>query len=186
LEKSLPAIVVVVAHTAYPLFKHSITAMDNHGFVSVRVRRFRVFNKTLTAGKLSSNTGPGYAVCVNQWILPARFSFILTGMWDEMGSKTLEISDGTGQHADALQMNWQNFPSPVVKNVATFMIYASVMLEKFPNNGQEYIKYIQTVRMAASRGVNGGWVQYSTFPHIKCPAQIVPRLSPVVTRSTII
>jgi hypothetical protein len=40
------------------------------------------------------------------------------------------------------------------------MIYASVMLEKFPNNGQEYIKYMQTVRMAASRGVNGGWVQY--------------------------
>ena len=33
------------------------------------------------------------------------------------------------------------------------------MLEKFPNNGQEYIKYMQTVRMAASRGVNGGWVQ---------------------------
>ena len=41
------------------------------------------------------------------------------------------------------------------------MIYASVMLEKFPNNGQEYLKYMQTVRMAASRGgVNGGWVQY--------------------------
>ena len=49
------------------------------------------------------------------------FSFILTGMWDEMGSKTLEISDGTGQLADALQMNWQNFPSPVVKNVATYL-----------------------------------------------------------------
>ena len=32
------------------------------------------------------------------------------------------------------------------------MIYASVMLEKFPNNGQEYLKYMQTVRMAASRG----------------------------------
>ena len=31
------------------------------------------------------------------------------------------------------------------------MIYESVMLEKFPNNGQEYIKYMQTVRMAASR-----------------------------------
>ena len=27
------------------------------------------------------------------------------------------------------------------------------MLEKFPNNGQEYIKYMQTVRMAASRGL---------------------------------
>jgi hypothetical protein len=33
------------------------------------------------------------------------------------------------------------------------MIYESVMLEKFPNNGQEYIKYMQTVRMAASRGL---------------------------------
>ena len=35
---------------------------------------------------------------------------------------------------------------------SAFMIYASVMLEKFPNNGQEYIKYMQTVRMAASSG----------------------------------
>ena len=49
------------------------------------------------------------------------FSFILTGMWDEMGSTTLEISHATGQLADALQMNWQNFPSPVVKNVATYL-----------------------------------------------------------------
>jgi hypothetical protein len=43
---------------------------------------------------------------------------------------------------------------------STFMIYASVMLEKFTNNGQEYLMYMQTVRKAASRGVNGGWVQY--------------------------
>ena len=43
---------------------------------------------------------------------------------------------------------------------SAFMIYASVKLEKFPNNGQEYLMYMQTVRMAASRGVNGGWVQY--------------------------
>ena len=27
-------------------------------------------------------------------------------------------------------------------------------------NGQEYLKYMQTVKMGASRGVNGGWVQY--------------------------
>jgi hypothetical protein len=43
---------------------------------------------------------------------------------------------------------------------SAFIIYASVMLEKFPNNGQEYLKYMQTVRMGSSRGVNGGWVQY--------------------------
>jgi hypothetical protein len=43
---------------------------------------------------------------------------------------------------------------------SVFIIYASVMLEKFPNNGQEYLKYMQTVKMGASRGVNGGWVQY--------------------------
>jgi hypothetical protein len=43
---------------------------------------------------------------------------------------------------------------------SAFIKYASVMLENFPNNGQEYLKYMQTVRMAASRGVNGEWVQY--------------------------
>ena len=48
------------------------------------------------------------------------------------------------------------------------MIYASVMLEKFPNNGQKYIKYMQTVRMAASRGLMGdGFSMMNNFVYGK-------------------
>ena len=45
---------------------------------------------------------------------------------------------------------------------SAFMIYASLMLEKFPNKGLEFFKYIHTVRMAASRGYSLGWVNYSS------------------------
>jgi hypothetical protein len=40
------------------------------------------------------------------------------------------------------------------------MIYASLMLEKFPNKGLEFFKYMHTVRMAASRGYFLVWVNY--------------------------
>ena len=40
------------------------------------------------------------------------------------------------------------------------MIYGSVMLEKWPNKGLEFFKYMQTARMAASKGYSGGWVHY--------------------------
>ena len=40
------------------------------------------------------------------------------------------------------------------------MIYASLMLEKFPNKGLEFFKYMHTIRMAASRGYSLGWVNY--------------------------
>ena len=43
---------------------------------------------------------------------------------------------------------------------SAFMVYASVMLEKWPNKGLEFLKYMQTVRTAASRGCPGGWVLY--------------------------
>ena len=43
---------------------------------------------------------------------------------------------------------------------STFMVYASVMLEKWPNKGLEFLKYMQTVRTAASRRCPGGWVLY--------------------------
>jgi hypothetical protein len=43
---------------------------------------------------------------------------------------------------------------------SAFMIYASLMLEKFPNKGLEFFKYMHTVRMAASRGYSLGWVNY--------------------------
>ena len=40
------------------------------------------------------------------------------------------------------------------------MIYASIILEKWPNKGLELFKYMQTVRLAVSRGYFGGWIQY--------------------------
>jgi hypothetical protein len=43
---------------------------------------------------------------------------------------------------------------------SAFMVYASAMLEKWPTKGFEFLKYIQTVRTAASRGCPGGWVLY--------------------------
>ena len=44
---------------------------------------------------------------------------------------------------------------------SAFMVYyASVMLEKWPRKGLEFLKYMQTVGTAASRGCPGGWVLY--------------------------
>ena len=51
-----------------------------------------------------------------------------------------------------------------IKNIhvwsSAFMIYASLMLEMFPNKGLEFFKYMHTVRMDASRGYFLGWVNY--------------------------
>ena len=44
---------------------------------------------------------------------------------------------------------------------SAFMIYASIMLEKLSSKGLELIKYMQTVRMAATRGHAEGWIQYN-------------------------
>lgn len=43
---------------------------------------------------------------------------------------------------------------------SAFIIYASVLLEKWPEKGAEYFKYMQIVRLAASRGCSGGWILY--------------------------
>jgi hypothetical protein len=40
------------------------------------------------------------------------------------------------------------------------MIFMGVMLEKWPNKGQEYLKYMFNVRLAASRGSGTGWATY--------------------------
>jgi len=43
---------------------------------------------------------------------------------------------------------------------SAFLIYASVILEKWPNKGLEILKYMQTIRTAAARGCNEGWIRY--------------------------
>ena len=43
---------------------------------------------------------------------------------------------------------------------SAFMVFMGVMLEKWPNKGQELLKYMHTIRFAASRGSNTGWVGY--------------------------
>ena len=40
------------------------------------------------------------------------------------------------------------------------MIFMGVMLEKWPNKGQEYLKYMFIVHLAASRGSGTGWAAY--------------------------
>lgn len=46
-----------------------------------------------------------------------------------------------------------------IKNIhvwtSAFMIYASILLEKWPNKGLELFKYLHTIRLAASRGYLG-------------------------------
>jgi hypothetical protein len=39
------------------------------------------------------------------------------------------------------------------------MIFMGVMLEKWPNKDQEYLKYMFNVRLAASRGSGTGWAE---------------------------
>ncbi len=55
-------------------------------------------------------------------------------------------------------------PSHPIKSIqvwtSAYMIYASIMLERWENKGLEFFKYMDTVRVAASRGFNLGWVQY--------------------------
>ena len=57
-----------------------------------------------------------------------------------------------------------NKKSTPIKSIHTwtsaFMIYASIMLEKWSSKGLELIKYMQIVRMAATRGYAEGWIQY--------------------------
>jgi hypothetical protein len=43
---------------------------------------------------------------------------------------------------------------------SAFIIYMGVMLEKWPNKGHEYLKYMYSVRLAAERGFGTGWVTY--------------------------
>jgi hypothetical protein len=43
---------------------------------------------------------------------------------------------------------------------SAFMIFMGVMLEKWPNKGQEYLKYMFNVRLAASWGSGTGWAAY--------------------------
>jgi hypothetical protein len=43
---------------------------------------------------------------------------------------------------------------------SAFMIYMGIMFEKWPNKGQEYLKYMYNVRLAAERGSGTGWILY--------------------------
>ncbi|VDI17586.1 Hypothetical predicted protein [Mytilus galloprovincialis] len=40
---------------------------------------------------------------------------------------------------------------------SAFMIYMAILLEKWPMKAQEYLKYMQSIRLASSRGTNNGW-----------------------------
>jgi hypothetical protein len=57
-----------------------------------------------------------------------------------------------------------NKTSNPIRNIhvwsSAFVVYASVMLEKWPSKGIDFFKYMHTVRMAVSRGYPQGWVKY--------------------------
>lgn len=58
-----------------------------------------------------------------------------------------------------------------IKNIhlwtSAFMIFMDIMLEKWPTKGQELLKYMQSVRLAASRGYSGDWVNYDEQYRLK-------------------
>lgn len=43
---------------------------------------------------------------------------------------------------------------------SAFMVFMDVLLQKWPNHGQELLKYMHTIRLASSRGSGLGWVSY--------------------------
>ena len=43
---------------------------------------------------------------------------------------------------------------------SAFMVFMDVLLEKWPNHGQELLKYMHTIRLASSRGSGLCWVLY--------------------------
>ena len=49
---------------------------------------------------------------------------------------------------------------------SAFIIYMGILLEKWPLKAQEYLKYMQSVRVAASRS-NTGWVRYDEQYRLK-------------------
>lgn len=50
---------------------------------------------------------------------------------------------------------------------SAFIIFMSIVLEKRPNKAQELLKYMQSVRFAASRCGNNNWVQYDEQYRLK-------------------
>ncbi|VDI40850.1 Hypothetical predicted protein [Mytilus galloprovincialis] len=58
---------------------------------------------------------------------------------------------------------------------AVFMIYMAILLNKWPMKAQEYLKYMQSIRLASFRVTNNGWAVYddqyrlkkSAFNHLR-------------------
>ncbi|CAC5390830.1 unnamed protein product [Mytilus coruscus] len=50
---------------------------------------------------------------------------------------------------------------------SAFMIYMAILLEKWPMKAQEYLKYMQSIRLASSRGTNNGWAVYDDQYRLK-------------------
>jgi hypothetical protein len=48
-----------------------------------------------------------------------------------------------------------------------FMIFMDIMLGKWPFKAQEYLKYMQCIRLAASKGYNNGWIAYDEQYRLK-------------------
>lgn len=48
-----------------------------------------------------------------------------------------------------------------------FVVYMDILLEKWPFRAREYLKYMQNIRLAASRGQNNGWLVYDEQYRLK-------------------
>ena len=50
---------------------------------------------------------------------------------------------------------------------SAFMIYMSILSEKWPSKAQEYLKYMQSIRLAVSRSFGNGWIIYDEQYRLK-------------------
>ncbi|CAC5407443.1 unnamed protein product [Mytilus coruscus] len=50
---------------------------------------------------------------------------------------------------------------------SAFMIYMAILLEKWPSKAQEYLKYMQSIRLTSSRGTNNDWAVYDEHYRLK-------------------
>ncbi|VDI12154.1 Hypothetical predicted protein [Mytilus galloprovincialis] len=50
---------------------------------------------------------------------------------------------------------------------SAFMIYMAILLEKWSMKAQKYLKYMQSIRLASSRGTNNGWAVYDDQYRLK-------------------
>lgn len=127
------------------------------------------------SGNLQINTAPSYTMSMFDPVgtnIPLKMKEkIWAGDFIELNSllkSSKDLANDSQYNGDLVvkggQLSIIQQRSFQIKNIHTwtsaYMVYMGVMLEKWPNKGQEYLKYMYNVRLAAERGLGTGWVTY--------------------------